>query len=55
MPLQGERELPEIALARSIACRFPRRIHRRQEQRGQDANDRNHYEHFHEGEAGWPS
>jgi hypothetical protein len=46
--VQGQADLLEIVLALRAATRLPRSLHRRQQERDENANDRDHHQQLHE-------
>jgi hypothetical protein len=47
MRVRGQGELLELVAALHSSCRLPRRLHGWQQQRDQNADDRNDHEQFH--------
>ena len=48
---QRQADLLDLALALVAVGRFPRRLHGRQQQRDEDADDGNHHQQFDKGES----
>ena len=54
MTQKGGGDLPEIVFALGLAGRFARRLDRRQEQRDQQANNRDHHQQLNQRESAPP-
>lgn len=49
--VQGNSDLSQIVCALGAPCGFARRLHRWQQKRDQNANNRNYHEELYQGEA----